>query len=184
MRGLLWLLTLFALAAGVSLAAHFNDGYLLLVLPPYRAEISRNLAILLVLLAFAMLYALLRAAALTLSLPRRVRASASVANARNRSLPLAKASGCTSPDRCAKRRTRRERCAGRGRGRNSRPCWRQKPSGSQGTRACGKRDRCVLRSALISGLPKGRAPGLREAPRQRGCKNTLMPTAKTQKTKG
>ena len=74
MRGLLWVLALFALAVGISLAMRVNDGYVLLVMPPYRAEISLNLAILLVLLAFAMLYALLRAAALTLSLPRRVRA--------------------------------------------------------------------------------------------------------------
>ena len=73
MRGLLWLLTLFALAVGIALAARFNDGYLLLVLPPYRAEISLNLAVPLVLGGFAMLYALLRGAALTLSLPRRVR---------------------------------------------------------------------------------------------------------------
>lgn len=73
MRGLLWLLTLFALAVGIALAAHFNDGYLLLVMPPYRAEISLNLAIVLVLGGFVMLYALVRAAALTLSLPRRVR---------------------------------------------------------------------------------------------------------------
>ena len=73
MKGLLWVLALFALAVGISLAAHVNDGYVLLVLPPYRAEISLNLAILLLLLGFAVLYAFLRAAALTLSLPRRVR---------------------------------------------------------------------------------------------------------------
>ena len=73
MRGLLWVLTLFALAVGIALAAHFNDGYLLLVLPPYRAEISLNLALLLLLGGFVTLYAVLRAAALTLSLPRRVR---------------------------------------------------------------------------------------------------------------
>lgn len=74
MRGLLWVLALFALAVGISLAMHVNDGYVLLVMPPYRAEISLNLAMLMVLLAFAVLYAFLRAAALTLSLPRRVRA--------------------------------------------------------------------------------------------------------------
>ena len=33
MKLLLWLLTLFALAVGISLAAH-NQGYVLLVLPP------------------------------------------------------------------------------------------------------------------------------------------------------
>ncbi len=74
MRGLLWVLALFALAVGISLAMHVNNGYVLLVMPPYRAEISLNLAMLLVLLVFAVLYAFLRAAALTLSLPRRVRA--------------------------------------------------------------------------------------------------------------
>ena len=73
MKGLLWVLTLFALAVGIALAAHFNDGYLLLVLPPYRAEISLNLAIVIVLGCFFLLYALLRGVALTLSLPRRVR---------------------------------------------------------------------------------------------------------------
>ena len=73
MRGLLWLLSLFALAVGVSLAAHFNDGYVLLVFPPYRAEISLNLAIVLVVGGFFVLYALLRGVALTLALPNRVR---------------------------------------------------------------------------------------------------------------
>lgn len=73
MRGLLWVLTLFALAVGISLAAHFNEGYILLVLPPYRAELSLNLAILLGLGGFVTLYALLRGVVLTLSLPGRVR---------------------------------------------------------------------------------------------------------------
>lgn len=73
MRGLLWVLALFALAVGISLAMRVNHGYVLLVLPPYRAEISLNLAILLLLLGFAALYGFLRAASLTLSLPRRVR---------------------------------------------------------------------------------------------------------------
>ena len=73
MRALLWLLTLCALAAGLALAAHFNDGFLLLVLPPYRAEISLNLALLVLLAAFLILYGLLRGIAMTASLPRRVR---------------------------------------------------------------------------------------------------------------
>lgn len=73
MRGLLWLLTLFALAVGISLAARFNDGYVLLVFPPYRAEISLNLAIVLAVGGFVLLYAVLRTISLTLSLPNRVR---------------------------------------------------------------------------------------------------------------
>jgi len=72
MRGLLWVLGLFALAVGISLAANVNDGYLLLVVPPYRGEISLNLAIIVLFLAFFLVYALVRAAALTLSLPQKV----------------------------------------------------------------------------------------------------------------
>ena len=72
MRGLLWVLGLFALAVGISLAAHVNEGYVLLVVPPYRGEISLNLAILLLILGFLLFHALVRAAALTLSLPRKV----------------------------------------------------------------------------------------------------------------
>ena len=70
MRGLLWVLGLFALAVGISLAAHVNEGYVLLVVPPYRGEISLNLAIMLLILSFLLLHALVRAAAL--SLPRKV----------------------------------------------------------------------------------------------------------------
>jgi uncharacterized protein HemY len=70
---LLWLLALAALAVGLSLAARFNDGYLLLVLPPYRAEISLNLTIILLLLAFVLFYACLRVVVLTISLPQRAR---------------------------------------------------------------------------------------------------------------
>ena len=73
MRRLLWLLAFCALAVGVSLVARFNEGYLLLVLPPYRVELSLNLALLLVILAFALLYALLRALVFSVSLPARVR---------------------------------------------------------------------------------------------------------------
>ncbi len=72
MRGLLWVLGLFALAVGISLAANINDAYLLLVVPPYRGEISLNLAIVVLVVAFFLIYALVRAAALTLSLPQKV----------------------------------------------------------------------------------------------------------------
>ena len=73
MKGLLWVLVLFASAVGVSLAAHFNDGYVLLVVPPYRVELSLNLTILLSLGGFLVFYGVLRAVALARSLPRRVR---------------------------------------------------------------------------------------------------------------
>ena len=73
MKGLLWVLTLAALAVGIAVAAHYNDGYVLLIIPPYRTEISLNLAILFLFAGFVVLYAVLRGLALTLSLPQRVR---------------------------------------------------------------------------------------------------------------
>ncbi len=74
MRTLLWLLALFALAVGASLMLNYNDGYVLLVAPPYRAELSLSLAIVVLLAGFFAGYALLRVVTLTRSLPRRVRA--------------------------------------------------------------------------------------------------------------
>ncbi|MFC5301546.1 heme biosynthesis HemY N-terminal domain-containing protein [Azospira restricta] len=73
MRGLFWVLSLFALAVGLSMAARFNDGYLLLVLPPWRMEVSLNLAVAVLLAGFVLLYLILRGIALTLALPGRVR---------------------------------------------------------------------------------------------------------------
>lgn len=72
MKGLFWLIALFALAVAVALGAKLNDGYVLLVLPPWRAEISLNLLILALLALFVACYALLRGLALTLGLPKRV----------------------------------------------------------------------------------------------------------------
>ena len=74
MKGMLWVLTPFALAVGASLALHFNDGYVLIVVAPYRIELSLSLAMLGVIASFAMLYALLRVIALTRALPAQVRA--------------------------------------------------------------------------------------------------------------
>lgn len=73
MKGLFWILGLFALAVAVALGARMNDGYVLLALPPYRAEISLNLFIVVLIAGFAALYLVLRAVALTLGLPARVR---------------------------------------------------------------------------------------------------------------
>lgn len=73
MRRILWLLALGALAVAISLLARYNEGYLLLVLPPYRAELSLNLALLLILLVFVLLHALLRGIVHGLALPARVR---------------------------------------------------------------------------------------------------------------
>ncbi|MEN9355917.1 MAG: hypothetical protein RL695_88, partial [Pseudomonadota bacterium] len=69
MRTLLWLLTLAALAVGLALAARYNDGYVLLVLTPWRVELSLNLLILLQLIGFAVLYLFIRLVTHTLQLP-------------------------------------------------------------------------------------------------------------------
>jgi HemY protein len=74
MRILLWLLALFALAVGVSLAFGYNEGYVLIVLPPWRAELSLNLFIVLAIGGFLLGHALLRMISHTLRLPQAVRA--------------------------------------------------------------------------------------------------------------
>ncbi len=70
----MWVLAVFALAVGLSLAAHLNDGYAILVYPPYRAELSLNLAILFGIAGFVLGYLLLRLVTHTLRLPLHVRA--------------------------------------------------------------------------------------------------------------
>ncbi|MBP8133183.1 MAG: heme biosynthesis protein HemY [Zoogloea sp.] len=72
MRALLWLIGLFALAAGLAVAGRYNEGYALLVWPPYRIQISLNLLILLAVGGFGAVYALSRLVSRTLALPRAV----------------------------------------------------------------------------------------------------------------
>ena len=69
MRALLWLLLLFALAIGFTLAGQFNPGYAILVYPPYRIELSLTLFILLLVAAMLVLQWIGRAATATFSLP-------------------------------------------------------------------------------------------------------------------
>jgi HemY protein len=73
MRALLWLLAVFAAAAALAVAARFDQGFVLIAWGAWRIELSLLLAVLLVLGAFAALYALLRLARHTLALPGYVR---------------------------------------------------------------------------------------------------------------
>ena len=73
MRILLWLLALFALAVGVSLALGYNEGYVLVALPPWRLELSLNLVVVLIVGGFLLGHLLLRLVSHTLRLPRAVR---------------------------------------------------------------------------------------------------------------
>ena len=72
MRTLFWLLTLAALAVGLAVAARYNTGYVLLVMPPWRVEVSLNFFLLLAAVGFVVLYWVVRLVAHTLALPRSV----------------------------------------------------------------------------------------------------------------
>ena len=74
MRGLFWVLLLAALAVALTLGARYNAGYVLLVLHPYRVELSLNLLLALLLLGFVALYFLVRVVAHAVRLPSQVRA--------------------------------------------------------------------------------------------------------------
>lgn len=63
-----------ALAVGLAVAARYNDGYVLLVVPAYRVELSLNLMILLLLAGFALFYILVRSLTAMWRLPASVQA--------------------------------------------------------------------------------------------------------------
>jgi HemY protein len=73
MRALLWFLILAGLATGLALAARYNDGYALLVLPPWRVELSLNLLVALLAVGAVLAYLLLHSIAAVLRLPAAVR---------------------------------------------------------------------------------------------------------------
>ena len=73
MKILFWALVLFGLAVAAALGARLNDGYVLLVVPPYRAEVSLNLFVLALVAIVLALYMAMRALAVTVGLPKRVR---------------------------------------------------------------------------------------------------------------
>src|SRR5438128_1096314 len=74
MRLLLWILTLAAMAGGLSIAAQYNNGYALLVLSPWRVELSLNLLIVMLLAGFVVLHIALRFISAMVRLPASVQA--------------------------------------------------------------------------------------------------------------
>ncbi len=70
MRAALWLLALFGVAVAIALFAGNNQGTVTLFWPPYRLDLSLNLALLLAVAAFVLLHAALRALSALFSLPR------------------------------------------------------------------------------------------------------------------
>ena len=73
MRWLIWLLIIAAAAVAVTLIAGLGEGYVLLVVPPWRVDLSLNIAVLVAALIVVAGYLLLHAVVITLSMPARVR---------------------------------------------------------------------------------------------------------------
>ena len=72
MKYVLWIVLIFAAAVAMSSAAH-NTGYVLLVYPPYRVELSLNFFILLLLLFAIASYSLIRLLIMVVNLPKNAR---------------------------------------------------------------------------------------------------------------
>jgi len=72
MRALIWLIGIFAAAAAVAMLASVNTGYVLMVVPPWRVQLSLNLVIVALLVAFLAAYLVLRLIGKTVELPGRV----------------------------------------------------------------------------------------------------------------
>ncbi|HYH41557.1 MAG TPA: heme biosynthesis HemY N-terminal domain-containing protein, partial [Burkholderiales bacterium] len=73
MKTLFWVIALFALAVGLVIAARYNEGYALIVLPPYRVEIALNLLLLVLAGSFVVLYSVVRLVSGAVQMPSRVR---------------------------------------------------------------------------------------------------------------
>ena len=69
----LWVLALAALAVALALAGRYGNGYAVFVLPPWRAELSIMLFVILQLVLFAAAYLLIQLAVKTYRLPRQIR---------------------------------------------------------------------------------------------------------------
>jgi HemY protein len=85
MRGLIWFVVLFAAAAALAIVGVFDGGH---VMPPYRVDISLNLFVVALVVAFIVIYAVMRAVRNVWKMPQRVsayRARSKLAKA-NRSL--------------------------------------------------------------------------------------------------
>jgi HemY protein len=73
-RGLIWLALLFAVAVIVATVGGFDGGQVLLVIPPYRVDVSLNLFAVALVVLFILLYALIRAVRGVWKMPQRVAA--------------------------------------------------------------------------------------------------------------
>jgi HemY protein len=74
MRWLFWLIAVFAAAVAFAITGRLGEGYVVLVYPPWRVEISLLLAVLALAAAFGAAYFSVRLISHTLALPAQVRA--------------------------------------------------------------------------------------------------------------
>lgn len=73
MRRIVWALLVISAAVGLAMLMRFNHGNVSVLWPPYRVDVSANLAVLILLLAFVVLHWLLMALSGAWHLPTRVR---------------------------------------------------------------------------------------------------------------
>ena len=73
MKVAFWLLSLFFFAVAVTLGAKYNSGYVLVVSPPYRIELSLNLLVAVLLVVLFIAYFVLRLIVIASRLPAEVR---------------------------------------------------------------------------------------------------------------
>jgi HemY protein len=73
MRLVLWLLLLIALAVGISMLSQTEHGYVLVVLPPWRVELSLTMAAAVAILVLVVGYVIARVLRTALRLPHDVR---------------------------------------------------------------------------------------------------------------
>ncbi|MFZ6691829.1 heme biosynthesis protein HemY [Undibacterium sp. SXout20W] len=74
MRIFIRLLILFALAVGLAIGARFNPGNVVLFYPPYRIDLSLNLFLFLLVVAFALIYLTMGAIVTARKMPKKVAA--------------------------------------------------------------------------------------------------------------
>lgn len=74
MKAALWLLLLFALAVAVTLTSRLDQGYVIVVFPPWRLELSFLLTLVLLMGGFVLINFLLHLARTALRLPDDLRA--------------------------------------------------------------------------------------------------------------
>ena len=74
MRFALWSVILAALAVGIALVARHSTGYVVIVSPPYRVELSLNLLAILILAGYLAFYFVARLVTTLVAIPKRVAA--------------------------------------------------------------------------------------------------------------